>query len=475
MSAPLVSVIILGWGGEPYIAQCLNALLQQTYPRIEIIVVDNASSDGTAAIVARDFPQVKLVHTPTNLGVAGGNNTGFRTAAGDILVLTNVDTKASPNWIEVLVQAMLSDPTIGIASSKLLYPEGTIQYGGGIVDPRQGFARHGAAGEKNVSDSQIRDIDFATGASLAIRRAALEQIGLEDEAYFPIDYEDSDLSYRARQAGWRVVYVPDAVSTHYESSTVKSLAPHRVLSSQVGRLRFIAKFWSDEQLIGAFLPAETRWLAELNGSKEGTGQFLATAMPLVYFKTLLDLDDLVAWRIRLGVGDADSSRATLMSVLTQLRAACLQQTSPNNADTAQTRMAVAAVRQALKVWLPEEHSGAGDAVLLSMQTAELRVNPHIPIAWPAWPPGIWPKLQAVIQKVTRRLLRWYINPLVAQQNDINASLLQSMQMLSQEILLLRMQIVAQDQALGDRIETLGQTPGTTPQNGDDAPPCRKSV
>ncbi len=450
MPAPLVSVIVLGWGGEAYIAQCLHALLRQTHPRCEIIVVDNASPDATAAIVARDFPQVKLVRTPRNLGVAGGNNAGFRAASGDILILTNVDTKPEPQWVEILVRTLQADPTIGVASSKLLYPEGTIQYAGGIVDPQQGFARHASVGAPNNADLTLRQIDFATGASLAIRRSTLEQIGLEDEAYFPIDYEDSDLCYRARLAGWRVVYVPEAVSTHYESSTVKALAPHRVLSSQVGRLRFVAKFWPDDRLREAFLPAELRWLDELRDSTEGVGQFLATALPLVYFKTLLDLEDLVAWRVRLGVSaDVETARGLLTAVLAELRAACVPRAAVGDGTTTQTQAAVAAVRQALDAWLPEEHRNAGDALLLSMQAAELQINPHLPIAWPQWPPGVWPKIQAVLQKLTRRLLRWYINPLVAQQNAINANLLQSIQVLSQEVLLLRAQIVASNQTVAD--------------------------
>ena len=447
MLSPSVSVIVLGWGGESYVARCLAALSAQTHPNVEIILVDNASPDSTAAIVERYFPDVKLVRMGRNLGVAGGNNAGFRAASGEILILTNVDTEARPDWVALLVRTFAQDPSIGIASSKLVYPEGRIQYAGGVVDPKQGFARHIGVGKPNDPETGVRDIDFATGASLAIRRSVLDAIGLEDEAYFPIDYEDSDLSYRARLAGWRVVYIPESVSTHYESSTVRPLAPHRVLSSQVGRLRFVSKFWSESDLTGRFLVEEVRWLDELGDSADEIGRFMLTAMPLVYFKTLLDLDELVAWRVRLGVGGAEASRHALMSVLTQLRAACAPKSPPGFRDASQNQ-AVEAVRQALGAWLPEEHLGAGAPLLLSMQTAQARVNPHLPIAWPAWPPGVIPKLTAALQKVTRRCLSWYINPLVAQQNEINAELLRSVQMLSQEVLLLRGQVAARDKASG---------------------------
>ena len=106
MAEALASVIVLGWGGEPYIEACLRALQVQTYASREVIVVDNASPDRTSDIVERDFPDVKLIRTASNLGVAGGNNVGLRAAKGKIRVLINSDVQVSPDWLERLVQAM---------------------------------------------------------------------------------------------------------------------------------------------------------------------------------------------------------------------------------------------------------------------------------------------------------------------------------------------------------------------------------
>lgn len=465
MSDPFVSVIVLGWGGEKYISTCMKALSRQTYSAYEIIVVDNASPDRTAEIVERDFPHVRLIRTERNLGVAGGNNVGLRAASGDILILTNVDTEARPDWIERLVEVMLSNSTIGIAGSKLLYPDGRIQYGGGRIVDVQGFARHVDLLSPDRPDSTaIQETDFATGASLAMRREALEQIGFEDEAYFPIDYEDPDICYRARLAGWRVCYVPSAASIHYESSTVQPLAPHRMMSAMMGRLRFVCKFWSDEQLQGPFIEAEEAWLRALSDLQSTPAIFTHGIMPLIYLKTLLDVDDLATWRERLGVSDVDTSRRILSEVLTRLRLVSLPQFQSSQdrlSSTAHER-----VHNLLEEWLADEQDLPGKQSIRgllqpisTLSLAKVQVNSHLPIAWPYWPRGVWPKVKAALQKVTRRLLSWYVNPIVEQQNRVNLDTLQMLNATTQELFLLRREWAAREQSLRAEIEALRQSLG----------------
>jgi GT2 family glycosyltransferase len=447
---PFVSVIVLGWGGEPYISMCLESLSNQTYPAYEIIVVDNASPDRTAEIVERDFPHVRLIRTEENLGVAGGNNVGLRAAKGDMLILTNVDTEARPDWIELLVEAFETDPTIGVAGSKLLYPDGTVQYGGGKLDPVQAIPLHvDRQAADRPDDITIRDTDFATGASLAIRREVLDQIGLEDEAYFPIDYEDPDLCYRARMVGWRVCYVPQAVSVHHESSTFEGVSPRRFICHQAGRIRFVCKFWSDGQLRNAFLARESEFLQSF--------KLHPTIMEPIYFKTLLDIENLAEWRERLELSDRKTSRQTLFYVLNELRAVCLsvsQSSLPRvPSDTLE------AIFVMLQQWLYDQQSlSDGDDLLLRSvlvsSSTQPHVNPHVPIAWPDWPPGIWPKVKAALQKITRRLLRWYIDPLVEQQNQINVDTMRILNTMAQEMFLLREAWAVEKQSLRTEIEDL---------------------
>ena len=430
LTDPLASVIILGWGGEPYIASCLTALCHQTYPALEIIVVDNASPDRTVEIVERDFPKVGLIRTARNLGVAGGNNVGLRAAQGEICVLINADVEVRPDWLEQLVRAMRADPTIGIAGAKLLYPDGTIQFAGGRIEGPRGYTYHLGWHEPDQGQCDtLGDTDFITGASLAITRQALEQIGYEDEKFFPIDYEDPDMSYRARAAGFRVILAPQAVAIHHESSTTGATDMGRVLPLEAGRVRFVCKHWSADRLRQEFIPAERDFLSRCTSSKRQMLQW-------VYLKTLRELDDLVDWRGRLGVGDRAESLAVLTKALTQLRRDCLPAAVAAPPDR---------VAQILDVWFATDDNSAAfssQALLLPLYKMDARVEPHWPIAWPHWPPGIWPKLVALFQKVMRRLLGWYINPIVEQQNDINAALLHTLEILTQEVALFQSRKVA---------------------------------
>ena len=422
---PLVSVIILGWGGEPYIETCLHALRQQTYARREVLVVDNASPDDTAQIVENQFPEISLIRTPSNLGVAGGNNVGLRAAQGDILVLINADVEVTPNWMEQLVRAMLSDPGIGIAGAKLLYPDSTIQFAGGRIESPRGYTWH--IGWHEADEGQwdsLRDVDFVTGASLAITRHALQQIGYQDEEFYPIDYEDPDFSYRARAAGFRVVLVPTAVAIHHESSTTGATSTSRMLSLEAGRVRFVCKHWSTERLREEFFPAEYEFL-------EKGSPLNRQVMQWAYLKALHEIDDLAEWRLRLGTASTAESRAALTELLTRLRHACL----PRSTDAPPER-----ITDILGAWFAPETSApatASHALLLALYGMSGRVEPHQPVAWPHWPPGLWPKVTALYKKTVRRLLRWYINPMVEQQNAINAVLMYAVETLAQEVVLLR--------------------------------------
>lgn len=427
MTDPLASIIVLGWGGEPYITTCLKALRCQTYPALEVIVVDNGSPDRTAEIVERDFPEVKLIRTGRNLGVAGGNNVGLRAAQGEVLVLINSDVEVSPDWLAWLVRATQSDPTIGIVGAKLLYPDGTIQFAGGRIDRPRGCSYHLGWHESDRGQwDHFGDVDFVTGASLAITRRTLDQIGYEDEKFFPIDYEDPDMSYRARAAGFRVVLAPQAVAIHHESSTTGATSLSRMLSLYAGRLRFVCKHWSADQLLQEFLPAELNFLH--------TGPLLHSQLSRwACLKMLRELDDLADWRERLGLENRIESLVVLTDMLTQLRQASLPGISPTLPES---------VVQILETWFAVDDLITplnGEALLASLYKLHWRVEPHQPIAWPNWPRGVWPKVIALFQKVTRRLLSWYITPIVEEQNSVNAALMNVVELLAEEVVLLREQ------------------------------------
>ena len=450
MADPLASVIILGWGGEPYIKTCLQALQGQTYPALETIIVDNHSPDRTAEIVEQGFPDVQLIRTDRNLGVAGGNNLGLQAAQGDICVLINADVEPHPDWMENLVRTIQSDPTIGIAGAKLLYPDGTIQFAGGRIEGPRGYTYHIGWHEPDEGQWDIPgDVDFITGASLAITRQALDEIGNEDEKFFPIDYEDPDMSYRARAKGYRVVLVPQAVAIHHESSTSRATEISRVLPLEAGRVRFVCKHWPADRLREEFLPGEIDFLHK--------GPSLnRQVLRWVYLKTLHDIDNLVEWRAQLGVGSKTESETLLAEMLNLLRHTWYAEAGPPT---------LGKIDEILSTWFaPQPPSGSIDTrtkldsqnLLLTLCRLDGHVEPHQPIAWPEWPPGLWAKFRALFQKTTRRLLRWYIDPIVAQQNEINAALLYALESLAQEVALLQDQQA--DGMTGDQPNSAHQGP-----------------
>ena len=249
------SVIVLSWNGIEYLADCLEAVLSQGYPDLEVIVVDNGSTDGSASFVAERYPQVRLIRNERNLGFAAGNNCGLRVATGDVLVLLNQDTVVQSGWLAALVDAF-ADETVGVGGAKILYPDGeTIQHAGGYFDWPLGLSFHYGCGERDAGQyGKVREVEYVTAAAMAIRRTVLAAVGLLDEGFFPGYFEDLDLCRRARAAGYRVVYAPDAVVIHHESGSFSQTVRGKPFLVFRNRFYFIFKYYSAAQIAEEFVP-----------------------------------------------------------------------------------------------------------------------------------------------------------------------------------------------------------------------------
>jgi GT2 family glycosyltransferase len=250
------SVLILSWNGETYLPDCLNAVMAQSHAPHEVILVDNASTDGSVELVAANFPQVRIICNDENLGFAGGMNAGLKEATGDIAVLLNQDTVVREDWLAELVKAMETDKHIGIAGCKILYPDGqTIQHAGGYLEYPLGLSHHYGYGELDQGQwDEQREVEYVTGAAMAIQLEVLERIGYLDDDFFPAYFEDADLCLRARQAGYKVVYVPTAALLHHESASTETVEQHYYYHRN--RLRLLLKHYTLEQFKRDFLPAE---------------------------------------------------------------------------------------------------------------------------------------------------------------------------------------------------------------------------
>ena len=217
---PFISIIIPNWNGAAHLPTCLQSLRRQTYPRFEVIVVDNASTDDSLELLERDYPEVRVVALPRNRGFAGGANAGIERARGEIVALLNNDTEADPRWLEELAGALARHPEAGMAASKLLLFDrrDTIHSAGDL------YRVDGVPGNRGVwqrDDGQFDREEYvfgACGGAAAYRREMLEEVGLFDEDLFAF-CEDVDLAWRAQLAGWRCIYVPTAVVYHKLSAT----------------------------------------------------------------------------------------------------------------------------------------------------------------------------------------------------------------------------------------------------------------
>jgi GT2 family glycosyltransferase len=217
---PLCSIIIPNYNGAPYLPACFNALRTQTYPDLEIILVDDGSTDESVSLTRRDFPEVKIIELKQNVGFIRAVNHGIEQAMGQIIALLNNDTEVTPGWAQALVEALHHHPEAGMAASKLLlYDRRDVLHSAG-----DGFGTDGIPINRGVWQKDEGQFDGDTyvfggcGGAVAYRRAMLDEIGLFDEDLF-MYLEDVDLSWRAQLAGYQIVFVPQAVVYHHVSAT----------------------------------------------------------------------------------------------------------------------------------------------------------------------------------------------------------------------------------------------------------------
>jgi GT2 family glycosyltransferase len=217
---PLASIVIPNWNGIHHLPVCLEALRAQTYSHLEVLLVDNGSTDGSQSLVEAQYPEVRLLALDRNLGLTGGNNVGFRAARGDILVSLNNDTEADPRFVEALAAALVEHPEAGMAASKmLLFDRRDVLHSAG-----DGYGLDGIPFNRGVWQQDEGQFDKAgwifggCGGAVAYRRAMLDQVGLFDESFF-MYCEDVDLNWRSQLAGWKCWYTPLAIVYHKLSAT----------------------------------------------------------------------------------------------------------------------------------------------------------------------------------------------------------------------------------------------------------------
>ncbi len=215
-----ISVVVVNYNGRPYLEGCLTALAAQTYSAFEVIVVDNASTDDSAAWIATHFPAVHVLRAPRNLGFAAGNNLGIGAARGAFIATLNNDTEVEPHYLERLSVPM-REGRVGMCAPLMLESERRDRIdSAGIGIDRVGFAWNLQAGKREEDVTGEREVWGACAGAALYRRAMLNEIGLFDEDYFGF-YEDADLAWRARLAGWKCILVPSARVYHVHGGSFR--------------------------------------------------------------------------------------------------------------------------------------------------------------------------------------------------------------------------------------------------------------
>lgn len=213
---PKVSIIVLNWNGKKFLKDCLSSLAQLTYSRVEIIVVDNNSADGSQEFVKTNYQKVILIENKENYGYAKGNNIGFKASTGDYILILNNDTIVTPNFLSSLIKDFEDNPRIACLQPQIRLSENKqLLDGVGAFLTFTGFLYHFGYLKDRMQAKYNKKMKIfsAKGACMLLRRKAIEKVGLFDEDFF-IFFEETDLCFRLWLAGYSVVYEPKSVIYH---------------------------------------------------------------------------------------------------------------------------------------------------------------------------------------------------------------------------------------------------------------------
>jgi len=240
---PLLSVIILTWNGRAYLKECLDSLTRQTFRDFETILVDNGSSDGSAGLVRADYPWVRLLELPENVGFAEGNNRGLALAQGVWIVTLNNDTKTDPGFLAELVRVAEADARTGMVAARMrnYYRPERID-AAGLKIGNNGLGYNIGYGEIDRGQYDESPLFGPCGGAALYRREMLDEIGFFDPDFFAY-YEDFDLAWRARLAGWNALAAPRALVYHAHSATGGEMSRFKVYHTHRNKWFVIVKNW----------------------------------------------------------------------------------------------------------------------------------------------------------------------------------------------------------------------------------------
>ncbi|MCX7853027.1 MAG: glycosyltransferase family 2 protein [Caldilineales bacterium] len=304
MASPVVSILIVSWNVRDYLLRCLASLAAGADGlSYEVIVVDNASRDGTVAAVQAQFPAVRVMANATNRGFTAGNNQALAVARGAFFFLLNPDTEVQPDAIAELHRFLVAHPDVGIVGPRLLYPDGSLQSSRRrfptlatlftestvVQEYLPGLAVFRRYTLADVSPDRPQPVDWVVGAAMLVRREVYEQIGGLDEGFF-MYAEEMDWCRRAQAAGWKVAYDPAAVVIHHEARSSEQVAAARLIYFFGSRVRYARKYfgagWAEALRLWLLVTFVWQWLREAGKWLVGHKRSLRAARMAAYAQVL---------------------------------------------------------------------------------------------------------------------------------------------------------------------------------------------
>lgn len=231
--APELSIIVVSHNAREWLRPCLESLRAHRDAVLEILVVENGSTDHSAELVRDEFPEITLLRNQEQQGFAANNHIGAQAATAPLLLFLNPDTQAPPGSLKAMLQVIAQHPECGVFGSRLLDGDGEVERSMGRFPTLKSICLDRLLGELRFLQPLLehhaqrhylgydapRYVDWVTGACLWIRREALEKAGGWDGTHFFMYYEDVDLCYRVRSAGYKVLYAPQSTLFHYRNKT----------------------------------------------------------------------------------------------------------------------------------------------------------------------------------------------------------------------------------------------------------------
>lgn len=258
-----LSIVIVSWNVRDLLRDCLSSIREAgkvrvsgstpEQPSTEVIVVDSASTDGSQAMVRDEFPWVRLIDAESNVGFSRGNNIGLEAAQGSAILLLNPDTRIIGSALSTMLGFLRKHPQVGVVGPRLLNADGTTQssrrrfpsFWTGVFESTwlEGIAPRGIRKRyymEDLGEHEVHSVDWVTGAAFMVKRDVIQQVGVFDEGYFMYS-EELDWQKRIRDAGWQIMYLPQAEVIHYGGKSSEQVVPLRHIRFQSSKVRYFRK------------------------------------------------------------------------------------------------------------------------------------------------------------------------------------------------------------------------------------------